>query len=36
MDDLEDRLRSWGTTNAAAAGLPEDRLAEAFRRATVP
>lgn len=30
MDDLEDRLRTWGTTNAEAAGLPAGRLAERF------
>jgi LmbE family N-acetylglucosaminyl deacetylase len=31
MDDLEERLRMWGAVNAAAAGLAEGRLAEAFR-----
>ncbi len=31
MDDLEDRLRSWLTANATAAGLADGRLAEAFR-----
>jgi LmbE family N-acetylglucosaminyl deacetylase len=36
MDDLEERLRSWGSVQAAAAGLPEGRLAEGFRRVTVP
>jgi LmbE family N-acetylglucosaminyl deacetylase len=30
VDDLEDRLREWGGVNAAAAGLPEGRLAERF------
>lgn len=30
MDDLEDRLRGWGTTNAEAAGLAAGRLAERF------
>lgn len=30
MDDLEDRLRTWGTTNAEVAGLPAGRLAERF------
>jgi LmbE family N-acetylglucosaminyl deacetylase len=31
MDDLEDRIRGWGLANAVAGGLPEGRLAEAFR-----
>jgi len=31
MDDLEGMLRGWLGTNAAAAGLPEGRLAEGFR-----
>jgi LmbE family N-acetylglucosaminyl deacetylase len=31
MDDLEDRIRAWGLANAVAGGLPEGRLAEAFR-----
>jgi LmbE family N-acetylglucosaminyl deacetylase len=31
MDDLEDRIRAWGLANAMAGGLPEGRLAEAFR-----
>lgn len=31
MDDLEDRLRTWLGTHAAAAGLVDGRLAEAFR-----
>ncbi|HUK72902.1 MAG TPA: PIG-L deacetylase family protein [Streptosporangiaceae bacterium] len=31
MDGLEDRLRGWLTSNAAQAGLPEGRLAEAFQ-----
>jgi LmbE family N-acetylglucosaminyl deacetylase len=31
MDDLEDRLRSWGERNARTGALPEGRLAEAFR-----
>jgi LmbE family N-acetylglucosaminyl deacetylase len=30
MDGLETRLREWGAMNAAAAGLPEGRLAERF------
>jgi LmbE family N-acetylglucosaminyl deacetylase len=30
MDDLDDRLRTWGTTNAEAGGLPAGRLAERF------
>jgi len=31
MDGLEDRIRSWLAHNAAQAGLPEGRLAEAFQ-----
>ncbi len=31
MDDLDDRIRGWLTAQAAAAGLPDGRLAEAFR-----
>jgi len=31
MEDLEGMLRGWLTLNAAAAGMPEGRLAEAFR-----
>ncbi len=31
MDDLEDRLRSWGAAQADAAGLPAGRLAESHR-----
>jgi LmbE family N-acetylglucosaminyl deacetylase len=31
MDDLETMLRGWGARTAAAAGLPEGSLAEAFR-----
>lgn len=31
MDDLETLLRGWGARTAEAAGLPEGRLAEAFR-----
>lgn len=31
MDDLEGMLRAWLTRSAAAAGLPEGRLAEAFQ-----
>ena len=31
MDDLEQRLQSWAGAAAAAAGLPEGALAEAFR-----
>jgi LmbE family N-acetylglucosaminyl deacetylase len=31
MEDLDGRLRMWGTMNAQAAGYPEGRLAEAFR-----
>ena len=31
MDDLEGMLRTWLARNAAAAGLPEGRLAEGFR-----
>ena len=35
MDDLEDLLRGWATNQASAAGLPDGRLAEPFRRVTV-
>jgi LmbE family N-acetylglucosaminyl deacetylase len=31
MDDLEDRMRMWFGANAAAAGMPEGRLAESFK-----
>jgi LmbE family N-acetylglucosaminyl deacetylase len=31
VDDLETRLRGWGSANAAAAGLPQDHVAEAYR-----
>jgi LmbE family N-acetylglucosaminyl deacetylase len=31
VDDLEDRIRGWGLANAVAGGLPDGRLAEAFR-----
>ncbi|HYJ74831.1 MAG TPA: PIG-L deacetylase family protein [Kineosporiaceae bacterium] len=31
MDDLDDRIRAWGLANAVAGGLPEGRLAEAYR-----
>lgn len=31
MDDLEDRLRSWATSAAQAAGLPEGAMVESFR-----
>ena len=31
MDDLEAMLRTWLSANATAAGLPDGRLAEAFR-----
>jgi LmbE family N-acetylglucosaminyl deacetylase len=31
MDDLETMLRTWLSANASAAGLPDGRLAEAFR-----
>jgi LmbE family N-acetylglucosaminyl deacetylase len=34
MDDLETMLRGWGARTAAAAGLPEGSLAEAFRVVT--
>jgi hypothetical protein len=30
MDDLEGRIRGWMTMQAAQAGMPEGRLAEAF------
>jgi hypothetical protein len=29
--DLEKMVREWGERNAAAGGLPEGRIAEAFR-----
>jgi LmbE family N-acetylglucosaminyl deacetylase len=32
MTDLEERMRGWGAMVAQAGGLPEGRLAEAFRR----
>jgi len=32
MTDLDDRIRSWGAMVAQAGGLPDGRLAEAFRR----
>ena len=35
MDDLEDLLRTWGTLQAEAGGLPAGRLAESYRRVTV-
>jgi LmbE family N-acetylglucosaminyl deacetylase len=35
MDDLEDLLHGWATNQAGAAGLPDGRLAEPFRRVTV-
>jgi LmbE family N-acetylglucosaminyl deacetylase len=31
MDDLDTRIRGWGSANAVAAGLPEDHVAEAYR-----
>jgi LmbE family N-acetylglucosaminyl deacetylase len=31
VDDLEDRIRGWGSANAVAAGLPEDHVAESYR-----
>jgi len=36
LEQLEDFIRGWATRNAAAAGLPEGRLAEAFFIATMP
>jgi LmbE family N-acetylglucosaminyl deacetylase len=30
--DLDERMRGWGAMVARAAGLPEGRLAETFRR----
>ena len=36
MDDLEGMLREWGERQARMGGLPSGRLAEAFRRVTVP
>jgi LmbE family N-acetylglucosaminyl deacetylase len=35
-DALEQRLRQWGTMTAAAAGMAEGRLAEAFRVVSIP
>jgi len=32
MEDLDDMIRGWGAMTAAAAGLPEGRTAELFRR----
>jgi LmbE family N-acetylglucosaminyl deacetylase len=34
--DLDGRLRGWATASAAAAGLPEGRLAEAFQVVVMP
>jgi LmbE family N-acetylglucosaminyl deacetylase len=31
MDDLDERIHAWGLANAMAGGLPEGRLAEAYR-----
>lgn len=31
MDDLAERMRTWGQSNARTAGLPEGAIAEAFR-----
>jgi len=31
MDDLEDRIRGWASANATLGGLPDGRLAEAFK-----
>jgi len=31
VDDLEDRIRGWGLASAVGGGLPDGRLAEAFR-----
>jgi LmbE family N-acetylglucosaminyl deacetylase len=36
MEDLPGFLRTWLSTTAATAGLPEGRLAEAFKRAVMP
>jgi len=36
MDDLEDRVSGWLRAQAAQAGLPEGRLAEAFMRVSTP
>jgi len=36
MESLEDILRGWGGMQAAAAGFPEGRLAEAFRQIKLP
>jgi len=32
MADLDERIRGWGVRVAQAAGFPEGRLAESFRR----
>ena len=34
--DIEERIRSWGAMNAAAAGLPEGSLAELFQVVVMP
>jgi hypothetical protein len=31
MDNLEELLREWGQRNAGIGGLPEGRIAEAFK-----
>jgi LmbE family N-acetylglucosaminyl deacetylase len=36
MDNLEDMVRLWGSTQAEAAGLPTGRLAESFRQIKLP
>lgn len=36
MDDLEERITQWMTSAAQAAGLPDGRLAEAFKVVSVP
>lgn len=35
MDDLEERLRTWGGATARRLGLGDDRLAEAFQTVTI-
>jgi LmbE family N-acetylglucosaminyl deacetylase len=36
LEDLEGFVRGWAERNAAAAGLPEGRLAEGFFISTMP
>lgn len=36
MENLEDLIREWGAIQAQAAGLPEGRIAEAFKQIKLP